>query len=87
MADLILTKEEEQQILQHRAETDRRRWIIVGMDVAANHLRSLGRQSAGGDGEATNPTTGRPWGDSWFVAADAVTKQAAYLAANPGFKI
>lgn len=77
MATLDLTDAELDMILDARKREDRAKFVVLGVYAAADHLHSLGEQSAGGDGTAINPATGQRWGESWFVAEESVRRWAA----------
>ena len=83
MDDLKQTADERAQILKQREQRDRRRWIVEGMFLIADHIESVGNECAGGAGVATNPATGQRYGEPYYTAADEARRRAAFLSANP----
>ena len=81
--EITLTDAERQMILAQRQQNERRRWIVEGMFLAAQHLGDLGAQCCGGDGDKVNPATGEKWGEAYFNCSQMVARRAAYLSANP----
>lgn len=58
----------------HAGEIQRAYWkgVADAQETIAQRLESWGRESAGGDGEAINPKTGKRWGEEYFRIATMV---------------
>lgn len=84
MPDMKLTDAEAAQITRQREQSERRRWIVEGMFLAADHLANLGSQCAGGSGGQADPVTGKMYGATYYDMADVLKRRAAFLSANPG---
>jgi hypothetical protein len=43
-----------------------------GLQAAIMKVRSFGLECCGGDGDRVNPETGKRWGETYFLMADAL---------------